>query len=128
MVRIYLFMIKIGIDESRIRFRQHMDNELAHYASDCWDCDLESSYGWVECVGCADRSAYDLQAHSGATNQKLIARDTLPEPIVSEKLTLTINKKLFGPAFKKDAKTVESHLESLKESDLTLLQNQLSKG
>lgn len=33
--RIYLFLIKIGIDKNRIRFRQHMKNEMAHYACDC---------------------------------------------------------------------------------------------
>jgi glycyl-tRNA synthetase len=44
MVRIYLFLIKIGIDPARLRFRQHMTNEMAHYACDCWDAEIESSY------------------------------------------------------------------------------------
>lgn len=60
--RIYLFMKKIGVDDSKMRFRQHMANEMAHYAADCWDCELLTSAGWIECVGCADRSAYDLSA------------------------------------------------------------------
>jgi len=29
--------------------------------------------GWVECVGCADRSAYDLEHHSAGSGQKLVA-------------------------------------------------------
>lgn len=37
---------------------------MAHYAADCWDAEIECSYGWIECVGIADRSAYDLRAHS----------------------------------------------------------------
>jgi glycyl-tRNA synthetase len=37
---------------------------MAHYAADCWDAEIECSYGWIECVGIADRSAYDLKAHS----------------------------------------------------------------
>jgi len=37
---------------------------MAHYACDCWDAELLTSYGWVECVGCADRSAFDLSNHS----------------------------------------------------------------
>lgn len=37
---------------------------MAHYAADCWDAEIESSYGWIECVGIADRSAYDLRAHT----------------------------------------------------------------
>ena len=28
------------------------------------DAEIESSYGWIECVGIADRSAYDLRAHT----------------------------------------------------------------
>ena len=55
--RIQLFLEKIGIDKTKLRFRQHMQNEMAHYATDCWDAELLTSYGWIECVGCADRSA-----------------------------------------------------------------------
>ena len=37
--------------------------------------------GWVECVGCADRSCYDLTQHTKATNVKLVAEKRLPEPV-----------------------------------------------
>lgn len=73
LARINLFMLKIGVDPSKIRFRQHMSNEMAHYASDCWDCELLTSTGWLECVGCADRSCFDLTQHAEATNVKLSA-------------------------------------------------------
>ena len=62
--RVYLFLTQLGIDKDRLRFRQHLPNEMAHYAADCWDAEIECSYGWIECVGIADRSAYDLRAHS----------------------------------------------------------------
>lgn len=42
--RIYQFMLLIGMTEERLRFRQHGANEMAHYAVDCWDCEIESSY------------------------------------------------------------------------------------
>lgn len=51
----------MGINPKRLRFRQHLDNEMAHYAEDCWDAEIDSTYGWVECVGLADRSAFDLR-------------------------------------------------------------------
>lgn len=35
-------------------------NEMAHYASDCWDAEILTSYGWIECPGFADMSCYDL--------------------------------------------------------------------
>ncbi|ORY19999.1 glycyl-tRNA synthetase [Rhizoclosmatium globosum] len=111
--RIYLFLVRIGINPSRLRFRQHMANEMAHYASDCWDAEIESSYGWIECVGCADRSAYDLTQHSKATKEKLVVRETLPEPISRDVVVLDIKKAVFGPAFKANAKYVTGYLETL---------------
>jgi glycyl-tRNA synthetase len=51
---------------NKVRFRQHMDNEMAHYATDCWDDELLTSYGWMECVSCADRSAYNLTSTRNA--------------------------------------------------------------
>jgi glycyl-tRNA synthetase len=129
MARIYLFLLKIGMDPERIRFRQHMDNELAHYATDCWDADIKSSYGWIECVGCADRSAYDLTAHSGVTGDKLIARETLEKPLVTTKLVLEIIKSKFGPVFKKNAKAVQGYLESLvEEKDIREFEEKLKAG
>ncbi|KAF7669260.1 hypothetical protein LDENG_00203270 [Lucifuga dentata] len=58
--RIYLYLIKVGLSKDKVRFRQHMENEMAHYACDCWDAESKTSYGWIEIVGCADRSCYDL--------------------------------------------------------------------
>ncbi|EPY53235.1 cytoplasmic glycine-tRNA ligase Grs1 [Schizosaccharomyces cryophilus OY26] len=110
MARISLFLEKIGIDMSRLRFRQHMSNEMAHYACDCWDAEIQCSYGWIECVGCADRSAYDLTVHSKATKTPLVVQEALPEPIVVEEYVVEVNKKKFGPRFKRDAKAVEEEM------------------
>ncbi|KAF3226492.1 Glycine--tRNA ligase 1, mitochondrial [Orbilia oligospora] len=110
LARINLFLKKIGVDENKVRFRQHMENEMAHYASDCWDAELQTSYGWIECVGCADRSAYDLSVHQKKTGQFLGVRETLKEPRVIEEYEVDINKKVLGPKFKKDAKAVEERL------------------
>ncbi|VEL24470.1 unnamed protein product [Protopolystoma xenopodis] len=70
----------VGIQADRLRFRQHMANEMAHYACDCWDAECHTSYGWIECVGCADRSCFDLNQHSRATGARLIAERHLDEP------------------------------------------------
>lgn len=43
------------MDPERMRFRQHLATEMAHYAADCWDMEIKVSYGWTECVGHADR-------------------------------------------------------------------------
>jgi glycyl-tRNA synthetase len=113
LARIQLFLLKIGVDKSKLRFRQHMANEMAHYAADCWDAELQTSYGWVECVGCADRSAYDLTVHAKKTGAPLVVRERLPEPISIEEWQIDLDKKKFGPHFKKDGKTVEAAVEAL---------------
>jgi glycyl-tRNA synthetase len=38
-------MTKCGINKKKLRFRQHMSNEMAHYACDCWDAECHTSYG-----------------------------------------------------------------------------------
>ncbi|KAI1434209.1 glycyl-tRNA synthetase [Xylaria sp. CBS 124048] len=108
--RISLFLSKIGIDKSKIRFRQHMTNEMAHYAADCWDAELLTSYGWIECVGCADRSAYDLTVHAKRTGASLIVRQRRPEPVSVTEWVVDLQRNKFGPKFKRDSKAVEAAL------------------
>lgn len=115
--RIFLFMQSIGVDMDRFRFRQHLPNEMAHYACDCWDSELHTSYGWIECVGCADRSAYDLEAHSKGASIKLEAAIKLKEPIITEVTEVVPNKKKMGPTFKKDAKVVTAYLAALSNEE-----------
>lgn len=67
MTRTQLWCEKIGVDPARMRFRQHLKTEMAHYAADCWDLEILMSYGWIECAGHADRDCYDLKQHSKHT-------------------------------------------------------------
>lgn len=39
------------------------------------------SQGWIEIVGCADRSCYDLKCHARVTKVPLVAEKPLKEPI-----------------------------------------------
>lgn len=113
--RVYLFLTRLGIDKDRLRFRQHLANEMAHYAADCWDAEIESSYGWIECVGIADRSAYDLRAHSEKSSVALVAQEKFSEPREVEKLVITPIKKELGLAFKGNQKMVTESLEAMEE-------------
>lgn len=113
LARIQLFLLRLGVDPSKLRFRQHMANEMAHYASDCWDAELLTSYGWIECVGCADRSAYDLTVHKNKTGAPLVVREPRSEPLKVEEWQIDLDKKKFGPRFKKDGKTVEAAIQAL---------------
>lgn len=79
-------------------------------------------------MGCADRSAYDLTAHSKKTGEKLVARDRLDTPLVTTKLTVEVVKKVFGPALKKRAGVVEKYLAELDEDDLKKIKTDLDAG
>ncbi|KAH6909998.1 glycine-tRNA ligase [Coprinopsis sp. MPI-PUGE-AT-0042] len=126
--RIYQFLLNIGIDPKRLRFRQHMGNEMAHYATDCWDAEIQNATGWTECVGCADRAAYDLSVHSAKTGQPLIVRQALKEPIVTEKEVPEWNKKAVGKTFKADAASLQNLVDSFDEAALVKLKGELAQG
>jgi len=115
MARTQLYMEKIGMDPKRLRFRQHLKTEMAHYACDCWDLEIESSYGWVECVGHADRACYDLDVHSKATKTPMLATQTLDKPIDKTFAKLKLNRKVLGKQFKADQRIVGGLLEALAE-------------
>ncbi|XP_042003325.1 glycine--tRNA ligase, mitochondrial 1-like [Salvia splendens] len=127
--RVYLFLTQLGIAKDRLRFRQHLGNEMAHYSVDCWDAEIESSYGWVECVGIADRSAYDLQAHADRSSVPLVAYEKYEQPREVEKLTVVPVKKELGLAFKGDHKMVVEALEAMgKEEAMEMKANLEGKG
>lgn len=126
--RINLFLVKIGINPDRLRFRQHMANEMAHYATDCWDAEIENSTGWTECVGCADRAAYDLSVHSARTGQPLVVRQALKDPIVTEKEVPEFNKKVLGKTYGRDAGVLQKIVGEMDQSQLIKLKGELSQG
>ena len=69
---------------------------MAHYAVDCWDLECKTSYGWVECVGCAHRGCYDLTCHAKATKTQLVAERQLKNPIEKVIKQATPDKKSIG--------------------------------
>ncbi|OII72590.1 glycyl-tRNA synthetase [Cryptosporidium ubiquitum] len=109
--RTYDFLISIGINPLGIRFRQHLSTEMAHYASDCWDAEVLTSYGWIECAGHADRSCYDLLQHSKSAKTDLLASEKYDEPQFKNVLVLTLNKPLIGKTFKQEASLVTEALQ-----------------
>jgi len=127
LARIHLFMTKCGVNKSKLRFRQHMANEMAHYAADCWDAECHTSYGWIECVGCADRSAYDLKQHAKHTSVKLVAENKLAEPKIVDVAECQPDKGAIGKQFKKDAKLIYEHLEKLCPEEVDQIEKQLKE-
>lgn len=61
----------LGINSDNLRIREHKKTELAHYAKATSDIEYKFPWGWGEIQGIANRTDYDLQAHSKQTGQKL---------------------------------------------------------
>jgi glycyl-tRNA synthetase len=108
-----------GLDPKRLRFRQHLDDEKAHYARDTWDAEFHSErFGWVECVGIADRSAFDLTQHAAASGAPMRAVRRYAEPRKIERTVVKPTLSKLGPLFKKDAQAVAKALEALSGKDV----------
>ncbi|RNF13882.1 putative glycyl tRNA synthetase [Trypanosoma conorhini] len=118
------FLAAVGV--RLVRFRQHQRNEMAHYAQDCWDAELLTSYGWVECVGIADRSAYDLTQHSAASKKDLFAREEFAEPRSERQLQRRLQKGAIGKAFGRNAGEVMAYLTAAPEADCVELGERLA--
>jgi len=126
--RIYLFMTKVGVDKHRLRFRQHMSNEMAHYACDCWDAECKTTYGWVECVGCADRSCYDLTQHTKFSGVQLAAERSLDAPKKVSVNETQVFANVMGKVFAKDTGLVVKHLQQLPDDEAKSLNEKLDQG
>ena len=110
------FLISVGVDSTRIRFRQHASTEMAHYANDCWDCELHGEHGWVECVGIANRTCHDLLSHERHSGSKLLkAWRQFDEPRSEIREVLAPNGASLGPTFKGRAGKVIEALQNLTE-------------
>ncbi len=61
----------IGIRAEKLRFHEHMKDELAHYARKAFDIEYEFPFGWKELEGIHNRSDYDLTRHQEYSGKKL---------------------------------------------------------
>lgn len=116
--KIYEFCKICGIKLDKMRFRQHLKNEMAHYAEDCWDLECLTSHGWIECVGIADRSCYDLTQHSKNSGIKLTAERRLKVPILVDKIQVKLKSKDIEKHFKKEAKAIIEYFGSLSDTQV----------
>ena len=130
LARTWDFLVEVGIDPAQIRFRQHASTEMAHYAADCWDCEIHGEHGWIECVGIANRTCHDLESHEAHSKAKgLRAWRQFAEPRTQTVERLAPNGAVVGPTFRADAGAVVAALEALSElPDELPFELQLSDG
>ena len=109
-------LLSLGIDEKRLRFREHEMDEMAHYAADCWDAEVLLSYGWTEIVGIADRGNWDLSRHAQFSGQDLTHFKKYDEPRETEVERINPNSKALGPTYKGKAKAISEAIIAMPPS------------
>jgi glycyl-tRNA synthetase len=62
---------RYGVTESRLRFREHAPDELAHYAKKAVDVEYRFPFGWKELEGIHNRGDFDLSRHQAESGENL---------------------------------------------------------
>ena len=75
------WLLGLGIKEDRLKLRDHDPEELSHYSKATTDFEFKFPFGWGELWGIADRTDFDLNAHSKVSGKNLDYTD----PITNEK-------------------------------------------
>jgi glycyl-tRNA synthetase len=66
---------ELGMKPDHLRVRPHAPDELSHYSAATSDIEYLFPWGWGELEGIANRTDYDLRAHSEASGQRLVYFD-----------------------------------------------------
>jgi len=75
--------VDLGMTEANLQFREHEQDELSHYSSGTYDVDYLFPWGWDELEGIANRTDFDLKAHSEYSGEDL----TYFDPATNERFT-----------------------------------------
>jgi len=75
LIQAYKWFLDLGIKQENLRVRQHKKEELAHYATACFDIEYRFPFGWKEIHGSADRTQYDLTQHIKHSKKNLSIYD-----------------------------------------------------
>jgi len=75
------WLLNLNMKEDNLRLRDHDPEELSHYSNATTDFEFMFPFGWGELWGIADRTDFDLKAHSTASGESLDYLD----PITNER-------------------------------------------
>lgn len=67
--------VGLGMSKKNLRFRDHADDERAHYARAATDIEYKTPWGWQEFMGIHHRGDYDLARHQQYSKVDLRYRD-----------------------------------------------------
>lgn len=69
--------LSLGMKKDNLRFRQHKEDEKAHYAKDAWDIEYNTPFGgWRELHGIHHRADWDLKRHMEFSHRDFSYTDT----------------------------------------------------
>jgi glycyl-tRNA synthetase len=63
--------LELGIPADMLRLRAHGEDELSHYSTGTSDVEFLFPWGWDELEGIAQRTDFDLKAHSERSGERL---------------------------------------------------------
>lgn len=119
-------LVELGVPEDKQRFIEKFPWEKAHYSKQTFDQEvLVDRWGWVEVIGHADRSDYDLKSHMEHSNTDMRVFKEYEKPVEKEELFAKPVMAKLGPIFKGEAAKVAELLARVdtKELDASLKKN-----
>ena len=70
--------LSLGMKKENLRFRDHADDERAHYAKMATDIEYKAPWGWQEFMGIHHRSDWDLKRHQQYSGQNMTYDGYIP--------------------------------------------------
>lgn len=86
------WFLDLGVNEKKLRFREHGEDELSHYSSMTFDIEYQFPFGWGELMGLAYRGCFDLEQHQKFSGKSMEYAD----PQTGEKYIPHVIEPSFG--------------------------------
>ncbi len=86
------FALKLGLNEKKLRWREHEETERSHYSKKTADIEYEYPYGFKEMFGIAYRTNFDLTNHANNSGKDL----SFVDPKTNEKYIPHVVEPTFG--------------------------------
>lgn len=90
--QMWQWLVDLGVDEKKLRWRAHGKDELSHYSKRTEDIEYKFPFGWGELYGLAYRTDFDLKNHTGKSGEDLQYAD----PDAGEKFFPHVVEPTFG--------------------------------
>lgn len=73
--RIDFYTSELGISQDNLKFHQHSEDALAHYAKNAFDIEYNFPFGWGEVEGIHNRTDFDLNEHEKLSGKNMMYFD-----------------------------------------------------